>query len=179
LTTFTIFDHFLAGTKLWLFDADGTLRRCTVPGQPCPNKPGEWELIPEAVEFLRLINWDEAEMAIVSNQGGVELGYLSGRMAEDLLQDLCDEIAAAVPGVRFADCPYDLCTTADRNCYDRKPNPGMLAAAMAEYAYLYEMSEDVGKAKTVMVGDRLEDRDAARNAGVRFCWAQELFGISS
>lgn len=31
--------------KLIIFDADGTLRRCTVPGQPCPNKDGEWELM--------------------------------------------------------------------------------------------------------------------------------------
>jgi hypothetical protein len=31
---------------LYLFDADGTLRRTTVEGQPCPNRPYEWELMP-------------------------------------------------------------------------------------------------------------------------------------
>jgi len=30
--------------KLVIFDADGTLRRCTVPGQPCPNTPNDLTL---------------------------------------------------------------------------------------------------------------------------------------
>lgn len=40
--------------KLIMFDADGTLRRCTVPGQPCPNNPDEWELMPNIKETLQL-----------------------------------------------------------------------------------------------------------------------------
>jgi D-glycero-D-manno-heptose 1,7-bisphosphate phosphatase len=32
--------------KLIIFDMDGTLRRTTVEGKPCPHAPGEWELLP-------------------------------------------------------------------------------------------------------------------------------------
>lgn len=52
----------LSTKKLIIFDADGTLRRCTVPGQPCPNKADEWELMPGAKE--RLATLPKAEDAI-------------------------------------------------------------------------------------------------------------------
>ena len=61
--------------QLFIFDADGTLRRCTVPGQPCPNQPGEWELLPNVVETLHHYDWRVRDYAIVSNQGGIGLGY--------------------------------------------------------------------------------------------------------
>lgn len=63
--------------KLIILDADGTLRRTTVPGLPCPNAPDEWELIPGVRERLAEIDWTTTHFAIVSNQGGVALGYLT------------------------------------------------------------------------------------------------------
>ena len=49
----------------------------------------------------------------------------------------------------------------------RKPGPGMLL----------EIIEQSGEAKrdTLMVGDRPEDEQAARNAGVNFMWADAFF----
>lgn len=38
--------------KLLIFDTDGTLRRCTVRDQGCPNRNGQWEIIPWAREAL-------------------------------------------------------------------------------------------------------------------------------
>jgi histidinol phosphatase-like enzyme len=70
--------------KLYIFDADGTLRGCTVPGQPCPNRPGEWELLPGVRERLARIGWDERagpHFAVATNQGGVGLGYFTEREA--------------------------------------------------------------------------------------------------
>jgi histidinol phosphatase-like enzyme len=54
-----------APIRLYVFDADGTLRRTTVPGLPCPNRPGEWELIPGVRERLARIGW---------GQGGARFG---------------------------------------------------------------------------------------------------------
>ena len=63
---------------LLICDADGTLRRCTVPGQPCPNKNSEWEVIEEARDWLSQIDFaTEYYFTIASNQGGVSLGLIS------------------------------------------------------------------------------------------------------
>ncbi len=50
----------------------------------------------------------------------------------------------------------------------RKPNPGMLLQAMADY--------QVEPHETLMIGDRPEDKGAAIAAGVAFIWAHEFFG---
>lgn len=50
----------------------------------------------------------------------------------------------------------------------RKPNPGMLHQAMADF--------QVRPHECLMVGDREEDRLAAEAAGVAFVWAKEFFG---
>jgi histidinol phosphatase-like enzyme len=43
--------------RLIIFDADGTLRYCTVDGQPCPNRPDEWRLYPDVTSKLAEFNW--------------------------------------------------------------------------------------------------------------------------
>jgi HAD superfamily hydrolase (TIGR01662 family) len=50
----------------------------------------------------------------------------------------------------------------------RKPEAGMIRKAMADAG--------VPPTATLMVGDREDDRGAARLAGVDFCWAGEFFG---
>jgi D-glycero-D-manno-heptose 1,7-bisphosphate phosphatase len=50
----------------------------------------------------------------------------------------------------------------------RKPGPGMLREAMSDF----EADPD----ETLYVGDRPEDEQAAKNAGVDFVWASEFFG---
>ena len=74
-----------APVRLYIFDADGTLRRTTVEGLPCPNRPGEWELIPGVRGRLAEIDWGRARFGVASNQGGVGLGYLSLAAARGLL----------------------------------------------------------------------------------------------
>ena len=120
--------------RLIIFDADGTLRRCTVPGQPCPNRPGEWELIPGVRECLARLDWGQTCVAIASNQAGVALGYLTAQDAIDMLHATGQAAFGAwLPGgiatahVRI--CPH---RPAD-GCQCRKPAPGMVLDIMAHY----------------------------------------------
>jgi len=55
--------------RLIIFDADGTLRCCTVPGQVCPNADNQWELLPNVKEKLSEIDWG------VSRSGAGRLQY--------------------------------------------------------------------------------------------------------
>ena len=151
--------------KLYIFDADGTLRRTTVPGQPCPNRPGDWELIPGVRERLAEIDWEGARFAVASNQGGVGMGYLTLEMAYDLLADMV--LAAfgrpAPPGA-IEVCPH----APHAGCGCRKPSPEMLTRLMHRFG--------ARRDETLFVGDMDRDEEAARRAGVRFAWAHDFFG---
>jgi D-glycero-D-manno-heptose 1,7-bisphosphate phosphatase len=155
---------------LVIFDADGTRRRCTVDGQPCPNKPGEWELLPGVRE--RVAELAGAKLGIASNQGGVSCDYLTGAMARQLLSDLAvaafgweDDgklVDKVRKGIRY--CAHN----PNGRCGCRRPKPAMLPRIVGNYG------ED--PCDTRFVGDRDEDREAAERSGCGFMWAHEFFG---
>lgn len=151
--------------RLVIFDADGTLRRTTVPNQPCPHRPSEWEPLPGIRAALAGWPWGSAglRMAIASNQDHVAYGHLTAAMARRLLQDA----AEAATGHRPDDAATLFCAhPMDAGCRCRKPAPGLLLDAMAHYGLPREA--------TVFVGDAAVDRDAARAAGVAFLDVADL-----
>jgi D-glycero-D-manno-heptose 1,7-bisphosphate phosphatase len=161
--------EFIDRYRLLIADADGTLRRCTVPGQPCPNKPGEWEAIPEAKDWISAVKWHGYEgpyFGIASNQGGIDLGLIDRKVALDMLFSLRDELG--IPTTMMIGA-VRICPTTDKTFPDRKPNPGMLLELMRMH--------DVKPEKALMVGDREDDRAAAEKAGCDFIWAWDLFGF--
>src|SRR3954469_23477687 len=88
----TIFGRY----KLFIFDADDTLRRTTAPGKPCPHRPGEWVLMPGVRDRLSQVQWGSAGgplFGIASNQDQVGYGHLTLTMARNLLRDLAHAAA--------------------------------------------------------------------------------------
>jgi D-glycero-D-manno-heptose 1,7-bisphosphate phosphatase len=158
----------LARYRLWIFDADGTLRRTTVPGQPCPRRSEEWELLPGVRRTLEGVSWNSAGgpwIGVASNQDQVGAGLILLTTARQLLHDLI--MAAA--GVRLSAAATQLCPHAlGVTCRCRKPGPGMIERIVAHYGIRTE--------ETVMVGDQPIDRIAAAAASVGFIEASELFG---
>jgi len=151
--------------KLIIFDADGTLRQCTIPGQPCPNQDGEWKLLPNVKSVMRDLTQRGTFLGIASNQRGVSLGYLSADMAYDLLVDCFVEATGCWP----KSGAILLCTHgSEEECKYRKPKPGMLNCIMDHW--------DIKPEETLFVGDMDSDREAAENAGTDFMWAKDFFG---
>jgi D-glycero-D-manno-heptose 1,7-bisphosphate phosphatase len=152
--------------KLIIFDMDGTLRRTTVEGKPCPHAPGEWELLPGVGERLSRIADAQKEIrfGVASNQDQVAYGLLTERMALRLIEDLFNEALGAglAPVIRVCTHPMDA------GCGCRKPEPGMLLSVMRDCG--------VAPGETLFVGDAELDREAARRAGVSFAWAWDFFG---
>ncbi len=154
---------------LIIFDADGTLRRCTVPGQVCPNAPDQWELLPGVIETLATIDWGSpsrgrAGLGIASNQAGIARGYLTEELARMMLEDTVE----AAAGFRPVAGSIELCPHGTREgCSCRKPEPGMLLRLMDFWGTPPE--------KTLFVGDMESDRGAAVNAGCDFLWAADFF----
>jgi D-glycero-D-manno-heptose 1,7-bisphosphate phosphatase len=153
---------------LIIYDADGTLRRCTVPEQVCPFRHGEWELMPGVVEVVRTIHQNRSgtiEFGIVSNQAPVGKGLIKHAVARQLLVDLA--VAAFGMGpiegmVQF--CPH----LRSAGCECRKPKPAMLEWAMR--------INGTSKIHTLYVGDMESDQEAAHAAGCHFMWAWDFFG---
>lgn len=153
--------------RLIIFDADGTLRRCTVKGQPCPNKPGEWELMPGVKEKIQAFERCTHRLGVASNQAGVALGYIAESQARQLLDDMMLKIMdgkISRPSYMIRMCPH----APDEGCNCRKPAPGMLLELMDKL--------QVSASNTLFVGDMESDRQAAENAGVDFMWARDFFG---
>ncbi len=156
--------------RLIIFDADGTLRYCSIEGQPCPNRAGEWKLYPGVTETLAAYDWAHPGEAsgvgygIASNQGGVGVGYFKEDTAVRLLEDTFREAFGFNP----VEGTIELCPHVPHSgCGCRKPDPAMLNRLMKFYGAL---PEDV-----LFVGDRDADKKAADNAGCAFQWASEFF----
>jgi histidinol-phosphate phosphatase family protein len=151
--------------RLYIFDADATLRRCTVKNQPCPNRPGEWEIIPWAAERLQQIDWSTNGFGIVSNQAGIALGYLDKSTAMQMLGKLASDLIGKHPrsgAIRI--CPH----APDGSCRCRKPQPKLIRDICDVY--------DVPNSRVVYVGDLESDKKAADAAHVSFQWAWEFCG---
>jgi D-glycero-D-manno-heptose 1,7-bisphosphate phosphatase len=150
--------------ELVIFDADGTLRYVTVPGQHYPIRSHEWRLMPWVQTTMAALPASRLEFGIASNQHGVALGQLTRAEAEAMLVATWHAaFGFCVPPVSI-----ELCTCLpNAACARRKPGPGMLQSLMARH--------QVRPEQVLYVGDLAIDQQAAASAHVRFIWAQDFF----
>ncbi|MDP3173462.1 HAD family hydrolase [Phenylobacterium sp.] len=124
----------------------------------------DFRWIPGAKEVIGAFNRAGWLVFVVTNQSGIGRGYytedamlaLHARMIEDLAASggridavyyCAQHPEATVEAYRHPDPP------------DRKPNPGMILRALAEWP--------VDRERSVMVGDKPADLEAALRAGLR------------
>jgi histidinol-phosphate phosphatase family protein len=155
----------LSPFALVIFDADNTLRRTLIAGQPCPREPHQWELMPRVREVLGAYDWTARRFGVASNQDQVGYALLAETMARRLLYDMVHSaIGAAADGAVIRLCPH---TEAD-GCACRKPRPGML--------YDICRATSVAPSRALFVGDADVDAECAAHAGIHFMWADAFFG---
>ncbi|HEY3695711.1 HAD family hydrolase [Phenylobacterium sp.] len=124
----------------------------------------DFHWIPGAMAAVRAFNQAGWLVFVVTNQSGIGRGYYSEAEMHALHARMRQALAGE--GARidaFYYCPQhpDATLAAYRHPDppDRKPNPGMLLRALAEWP--------VDRARSVMVGDKPADLEAALRAGVR------------
>lgn len=160
--------------QLIIFDADGTLRQTTVPGQPCPNAPNEWRILPHVVDTIAMIPTTTA-IGLASNQAGVAAGFLTETMACSLLWDLYRVATAkwphaghmrqrAILGDMIRYCPHAI----EAGCICRKPSPEMI------FSIMRAVGLHIGH-EVLYVGDMASDQICAQRAGIDFAYAQNFF----
>jgi HAD superfamily hydrolase (TIGR01662 family) len=131
-----------------LLDLDKTL----MPYDKDILMPGRKKLLTE----LRNLG---VKMALVTNQGGIACGYTTLEAVRLRFAKLQIELGFLLDDIYY--CPHYPQKIGPKiienlivdNCYDRKPNPGMLAAAMIRFE----------APKAIMVGDSNDDVGAVAN----------------
>lgn len=139
--------------KAFFLDRDGVLN---IFDKIPPNKPEELQLFPGAAKAVAMLKQAGYHVFVVTNQGGVGLGYLSEANLEAVHQKLRDEIEDQ--GGYFDE--IRACTHKPRaGCACRKPKPGMILDLASKFK--------IDLPNSYMVGDRDMDIQAGIAAGTR------------
>jgi D-glycero-D-manno-heptose 1,7-bisphosphate phosphatase len=155
-----------------IFDRDGVLN----VDHGYAFKPEELEWVPGAKAAVKRANDAGAITVIATNQSGIGRGYYTEADMRAFHAEMLRQLAAdgaRIDGIYFA--PHHEAAAEDRyrvaDHPDRKPNPGMLLRALADFG--------VAPADAFMIGDKPSDMEAARRAGVRglFFEGQDLEGL--
>ena len=133
-------------------DRDGVLNRSFVEGTTPvpPRQRSEFELLPGVVEACRAFADAGLALVVVTNQPDLARGALDP--AE--LEAMHDLLRAELPLDDVVVCPHD----SHEGCWCRKPRPGMILDAARRLGL--DLDRSVG------VGDRWRDVDAAHRAGI-------------
>ena len=150
---------------LIIFDVDGTLVT-TKSGETFRKTADDWQWLPGRLEKLTELDEQDIKTAIATNQGGVAFGYLEYFDTRHELMRTAKEGRISYTAMCFTH-PQAKLADYRRDDKRRKPGPGMLLDAMRALG--------VSEAQTLMVGDRPEDEQAAKNAGIAFMWADAFF----
>ncbi|MGV3656333.1 MAG: HAD-IIIA family hydrolase [Chitinophagaceae bacterium] len=107
------------------------------------------------LEALQMLNEKVGTILIISNQRGVGRKLMSEDDLTNIHQQMQEKITAA--GGRIDGIYY--CTEVEKECFFRKPNPGMAMRAFADFP-------QIDPQKCIMVGNKPSDMRFGRAAGV-------------
>ena len=141
--------------KAVFLDRDGVINRKAPEGEYIRSWD-EFVFLPGVGAAVRRLNDAEYVVIIVTNQRGIARGKVIpselDRIHQKLVSELADE-GAAIHGIYY--CPHDL----HENCGCRKPQPGLLSRAVAEFG--------IDERRSWMIGDSIADVQAGQRAGCR------------
>lgn len=132
-----------------MLDRDGVISRQTA----FVNEPDDLQLIEGAAAAIARLNAAGWPVGIITNQGGIAMGYLTEEMLHTIHKRLAQLLAkegAHIDAIFY--CAHHEHAKLPRykeNCQCRKPNTGMLEQARDKLG--------IDLAKSVVVGDRTTD----------------------
>lgn len=148
-------ERLLVKTAIFL-DRDGVINEVLSERVKFVNRPEDFYLLPGVGEAIHLLNQSQYPVFVVTNQGGVGLGYMKEQALLDIHEHMQSELAAYKAEITdISYCPHK----PNAGCHCRKPNAGMLESLAKEY--------DIALSKSYMVGDRMPDIEAGKKAGTK------------
>ncbi len=145
--------------KAIFLDRDGTL----IEDKGFVYKKEDLELLPGAVEAIKLANDSGFIVVVVTNQSGVARGYFTEddvRRFHAYLSQFLKQRKARIDAFYY--CPHHPEATISayrKKCLCRKPQPGMLLQASADL--------QIDLHQSWMVGDSPRDVEAGKRAGCK------------
>jgi len=125
-------------------------------------KIADFEWMPGASDCIRTFKARGWYGFVVTNQSGIARGYYTQDDMETLHKWMLKELASQDAHIdRIYSCPYHAegeLAAYRKDSFDRKPKPGMLLQAMAEFPVKREAS--------FLIGDKDTDIQAAHAAGI-------------
>lgn len=143
----------MTGNRAVFLDRDGVINRAIVEnGNPHPPASlSELEILPGVLDALRALKQHGFLLIVATNQPDVARGTLK----REIVDSINASLRASLPLDDIFVCYHD-----DQDqCDCRKPKPGLLFRAAAQY------SIDLGS--SFMIGDRWKDIEAGRRAGCK------------
>lgn len=147
-------------------DLDGTLID-TISGETFPK--GIWDMRLRFDVLDAIKNLNPQYVFIISNQGGIENGFVNQIHFNHKLDYICSSIK------EYCDCHCDAvyCATNDKSNPNRKPNVGMLLSFTECY---FDELRDYVKSASIMIGDASgkegqfsdSDKKTAENFGIDY-----------
>lgn len=149
--------------KILFADLDGTLIK-TKSGETFPKGIWDMELRFDVIDTIKKLNPEY--VFIVSNQGGIEKGFVNEF-------NFCVKLSFIVHSIEeYCDTTVDYyyCSSNNKDDENRKPNYGMLKDALTEHDINYDKSE------MLMIGDASgkpgqfsdSDKKTAENFGIDY-----------
>ena len=114
------------------------------------------KLLPGASQAIKLLNGHSFKVVVITNQSGVARGYLTEKKVEEIHEEMRRQLrgkGAHLDAIYY--CPHHPTQGKGKyrkNCWCRKPNPGMLEKAARELK--------LDLARCYVVGDKLIDLQA-------------------
>jgi D-glycero-D-manno-heptose 1,7-bisphosphate phosphatase len=121
------------------------------------------KFLPRSPQAIKLLNENGYKVIVISNQAGVARGYFSEEAVKETNRYIQESLARQGALInRFYYCPHHIEGVIEeyrKECYDRKPNPGMIEQAKSDFM--------VDLNKSFVIGDRYSDIEAGLRAGCR------------
>lgn len=145
--------------KAVFFDRDGVLN----VDKAYLYKIDELEWIDGALEAIAYLMRSGYLVFVVTNQSGIARGYYTVAEMEKLHRYMADTAANSGGKIeKFYYCPHlpeGSVAEYAVDCACRKPKPGLILQALAEY--------DIDVDKSFLIGDKKRDVEAAEAAGIK------------
>jgi len=142
--------------KAVFLDRDGVLNEVLTDRVKFVNRPEELYLLEGAAEAVAELSRAGHEIFVVTNQGGVGLGFLKEKRLHEIHDRMIEMIKEHGGHIKeVAYCPHK----PKAGCECRKPNAGMLIDLARRH--------DIDLPGSVMVGDHERDIEAGKKAGCK------------
>ena len=159
----------MASNRAVFLDRDGTIN----VEREFLHKSEEFHFIPGAAQAIRLLKDAGFRVIVVTNQSGIARGYFDENAVDRLHRYIDGELSrfgSSIDAYYF--CPHHPEYKSDDNgeaCSCRKPLPGMLLQAAADFSLDLPAS--------FIIGDKLADVQAGLNAGCRPILVRTGYGV--